>query len=215
VTVQLLATAGDRPDPGVVAEAATALRRGEVVGIPTDTVYGLAVDPSRAGAVDRLFAVKERPRDVVLPVLVGSVDQALALAGPPGPEAAALMAAWWPGPLTIVLTRRSGVELDLGGDGATIGVRCPAHAVARALAESVGPIATSSANLHGAPPATRAEALVAGLAGVALVVDAGPCEGRPSTVVDCTGGVTRLLRAGPISWPQITATLAGGDGHRT
>jgi L-threonylcarbamoyladenylate synthase len=185
VTAQLLVTAADDPDVAVLAEAAAALRAGEVVGIPTDTVYGLAVDPWRPGASARVFAIKNRPHHIVLPVLVAGEDQALGLAAGVGPE--------------------------------TIGLRCAAHAVPRALTALVGPLATTSANGHGQPPLTVASELAATLAGVALVIDTGACGGAPSTVVDCVDATPRLLRAGALSWPQILATLdlPGGDGPPT
>jgi L-threonylcarbamoyladenylate synthase len=217
VTAQLLVTAADDPDVAVLAEAAAALRAGEVVGIPTDTVYGLAVDPWRPGASARVFAIKNRPHHIVLPVLVAGEDQALGLAAGVGPAARRLMAAWWPGPLTIVVRRRPGLDIDLGADTETIGLRCAAHAVPRALTALVGPLATTSATGHGQPPLTVASELAATLAGVALVIDTGACGGAPSTVVDCVDATPRLLRAGALSWPQILATLdlPGGDGPPT
>jgi tRNA threonylcarbamoyl adenosine modification protein (Sua5/YciO/YrdC/YwlC family) len=213
VTAPVVATAASSPDPDVIAGAVTALRRGGVVGIPTDTVYGLAVDPWRPGATDRLFEVKGRPRGVALPVLVADPAQVSDLAGPIGPGPGRLMAAWWPGPLTIVLARRADLTADLGGDGTTVGVRCPAHAVARAIAEAAGPIATTSANRHGEPPATQALEVAHGLEGLALVVDAGVCGGEPSTVVDCTTDPPRVLRRGPIPWERLASTLQGSDGR--
>jgi L-threonylcarbamoyladenylate synthase len=217
VTTRLLATAADDPEGAVVAEAAAALEAGEVVGIPTDTVYGLAVDPWRPGASARVFAIKHRPRHIVLPVLVGGEDQALGLATAVGAAARRLMAAWWPGPLTIVVRRRPGLGIDLGAETETIGLRCAAHAVPRALTALVGPLATTSANEHGQPPVTAASQLAATLSGVALVIDTGDCVGAPSTVVDCTHDAPRLLRAGAVSWPQILATLdlPGGAGPPT
>ncbi|MGH9130580.1 MAG: L-threonylcarbamoyladenylate synthase [Acidimicrobiales bacterium] len=200
---RLVDASGDPPCPQALEQAASALRSGLVVGIPTDTVYGLAVDPSRSGAVDRLFALKARPGSVALPVLVADVDQARGLAVCT-PAAEALMAAWWPGGLTLVLASLPGLGLSLGGDGATIGLRCPAHPVPVALARMVGPIATTSANLHGSAPVETAEALSAQLGeGVAVILDAGPCTGPSSTVVDCTGPELRCLREGSIAWVRV------------
>ncbi|MGH9129103.1 MAG: L-threonylcarbamoyladenylate synthase [Acidimicrobiales bacterium] len=184
-------------------EAAQALRAGLVVGIPTDTVYGLAVDPSQPGATGRLFESKSRPASVALPVLVSGVDQALSLAVA-GPSAQGLMARWWPGALTVVLVRRPGIDLVLGGDEGTIGLRCPAHPVPLALAGVVGPLATTSANRHGGSPLETAQAVSAEI-GPAVVLDGGTCRGAPSTVVDCTGPVPRLLRQGRIPWAEVLA----------
>jgi L-threonylcarbamoyladenylate synthase len=187
--------------------AVEALRAGAVVGIPTDTVYGLAVDPSRAGAAGRIFAAKDRPRTVTLPVLVSGRDQAAALAADLSPVALALMARWWPGPLTLVVERRPGLGFDLGDEETSIGLRCPDHPVPVALATAVGPIATTSANRHGQPPVTTAAELERTLVGVAVVVDAGTCDATPSTVVDCRPATPALLRVGRIDWPAIEETI--------
>ncbi len=111
-------------------------------------MYGLAADPFRTGASDRLFAVKRRPRTVELPVLVADVEQALSLAIAVPAAALRLMERCWPGPLTIVLPRRPDLNADLGTDDATIGIRCPRHPVPLALCRAVGPLATTSANRH-------------------------------------------------------------------
>lgn len=196
-----------RPDPDVIERAVDALMAGEVVGVPTDTVYGIAADPSRPGATDRIFAVKDRPRDVALPVLVADVGQAEGLVAAPSEAASLLMARWWPGPLTVVMACRPGAAADLGGDMTTVGVRCPDHEVPRSLCRRVGPLATTSANRHGAAPVTSAAELAAGLPGVAVVVDAGVCDRPPSTVVDCSRGSARLLRPGAVPWADLVASL--------
>ena len=189
--------------------AAEAVRSGLVVGIPTDTVYGLAVDPFAPGATDRLFEAKHRPREVAVPVLVASVEQALELATAVPPVAKTLMDRYWPGPLTVVLPRRPGLAADLGDDDVTVGVRCPDHAVPLALCAKAGPLATTSANLHGEPTSETAEDVAAVFGGaVALVLDGGPARGLPSTVVDCTGQEPRLLREGRVPWADVL-TVAG------
>jgi tRNA threonylcarbamoyl adenosine modification protein (Sua5/YciO/YrdC/YwlC family) len=173
-------------------------------------VYGLAVDPFRPGATDRLFAAKRRPRGVPLPVLVADMDQALDLAGNVAGPAVVLMERFWPGPLTIVLERRDGLGADLGDEAATVGVRWPDHPVPQALCAAAGPLATTSANLHGqATPLTAAG--VADVFGetVPVVLDGGSCDGAPSTVVDCTGAELRLLREGRIPWDDVRAAAAG------
>jgi L-threonylcarbamoyladenylate synthase len=193
-------------DDAALQEATVLLRAGEVVAIPTDTVYGIAANPFCPGATKRLFAAKHRPRDVQVPVLVADADQALTLAVDAPEGAARLMERFWPGGLTIVLPRRPALEADLGEDDQTIGIRCPDHPAARRLCAEVGPLATTSANVHGGEtPATATE--VAALFGeeVPLVLDGGTCEGAPSTVVDCTGPEPRLLRDGRVPWPEVLA----------
>src|SRR5947208_1440444 len=179
---------GDPPPPTAVLQAVRALGQALPVGIPTDTVYGLAVDPFRPGATDRIFAAKRRPRDMSLPLLVTGVEQALSVAMAVPDLALELMEAYWPGPLTIVLPARPDLGADLGEDELTVGVRSPAHLVAQALCAAAGPLATTSANLHGEPPLTTAEAVAEAFgAAVPVVLDGGACTGSPSTVVDCTG----------------------------
>jgi tRNA threonylcarbamoyl adenosine modification protein (Sua5/YciO/YrdC/YwlC family) len=197
--------------PAVAMDAAVrALAAGDIVGIPTDTVYGLAADPFHTGASDRLFSVKRRPRTVELAVLVGGIDQALTLAVAVPDAARRLMERFWPGALTLVLPRRPDLNADLGADDATIGLRCADHPVPLTLCREVGPLATSSANRHGEPPATTAAELAAALGpAVELVLDAGRCDGVPSTVVDCTGLEPRLLRDGRVAWEDIRAVAVG------
>lgn len=182
----------------MLEDAVDALRRGEVVVIPTDTVYGVAVAASVPGATARLFEVKARPSDVALPVLVADEAQARDIVVV-STRAAALMAAHWPGGLTIVLPRRPGFDADLGGtDPTTVGVRVPDHDVPRRLAQQVGPLVTTSANLHGQPtPPTAAEVRAA--LGVDVVVDGGRCDGAPSTVVRVDGDSVVVLRQGSVT----------------
>ncbi len=179
--------------------------------MPTDTVYGLAADPFRAGATDRLFQLKRRPRTFELPVLVADLTQALTLATTVPAVAERLMERFWPGALTVVLPRRPDLNADLGSDDATIGLRCPNHPVPLALCRTVGPIATTSANRHGDAPVTTASELVATLgSSVEVVLDGGPCTGSPSTVVDCTGAEPHLLRQGRLPWDEVRAVALRG-----
>ena len=182
----------------MLEEAVAALLRGEVIVVPTDTVYGVAVAGSVPGATARLFEVKARPTDVALPVLVADVAQARTVVEV-SELAAYLMARHWPGGLTIVLPRAAGFDVDLGGtDGTTVGVRVPDHHVPRDLARRVGPLVTTSANLHGRPtPATAAE--VRAELGVEIVVDGGRCAGAPSTVVRVDGDEVVVLREGAVT----------------
>ena len=194
---------------GSLDAAVEALRQGLVVAIPTDTVYGVAVDPFVTGATERLFDAKRRPREVRLPVLVDSVAQAERLAEIDD-RARLLMARFWPGGLTIILPRLGGVDIALGnGAGAsTVGVRCPDHDVPRRLCVAVGPLATTSANLHGeATPPTADEVRALFAEAVAVVVDGGRCEGAPSTVVDCTGSRPKLVREGTVASADVLGVM--------
>lgn len=180
-----------------------------MVALPTDTVYGLAIDPTRPGAAGRVFRLKRRPRGVELPVLVADVDQALTLADAPAPWVRRLMERFWPGPLTLVVPRHPHLRFDLGEDRATIGLRCPDHPVPRALCRLSGPLAVTSANHHGEPPLQVAGDVVSVFGSeVAVVLDGGPCAGVPSTVVDGTGAAPRCLRPGALDWAEVAAALA-------
>jgi L-threonylcarbamoyladenylate synthase len=190
--------------------ARDALRHGLAVVLPTDTVYGVAVEPSRPGATARLFEVKQRPTDVALPMLAADPDQAFQLATDVPEVARRLAARFWPGGLTLVVARRPGLGLDLGGaDDVTIGIRVPDHQLVRRLASDVGPLATTSANLHGRPTPESAAEVAAELGdAVGLVLDGGGCAGLPSTVVACTGSGARVRRVGRIPSEAI-AEIAG------
>jgi L-threonylcarbamoyladenylate synthase len=191
-------------------DAVTALLAGEAIVLPTDTVYGVAVAAGVSGASERLFALKDRPAGVPVAVLVASFDQAAEVVElpPAGSSGERLLRRWWPGALTAVLSRRADVTWDLGGDGNTLGVRCPASELVQRLAAEVGPLATSSANRHGHPTAVTAAAAAAALVGaVAVVIDGGTLGGLPSTVVDLTGPEPVVLRAGAITAPDIAATI--------
>jgi L-threonylcarbamoyladenylate synthase len=192
--------------------AVEALGKGSVVAVPTDTVYGLAVLPSIPDAVDRLFLLKERPKDVALPMLVASWSDVEAVAGRLDTAARALAARFWPGRLTLVVPREPGFNADLGGPSAarrTVGVRWPEHPVIEYLCGKLGPLAVTSANLHGSPPAITASEVAVAFSAVgaevapAVILDGGRCDGLPSTVVECRGPATRCLREGAIPWGEI------------
>lgn len=201
----------------VVQRIAAALRDGGVVLLPTDTVYGLAARPGDPAATDRLFALKGRDADTPLAVLCADVAQALELAHPSiGAAVAVVGEQWWPGPLTLVVPRRPGLELHLGEPATTIGLRVPDHDVVRAVAAATGPIAATSANRHGEPtPSTAAEAADALGPGLALVVDAGPVAARASSVIDATTAPWTTLRDGPVSLVDVLAVAqAAVEGGR-
>ena len=196
--------------PGAdVDEVVGALLAGGAVILPTDTVYGVATATSVPGSTAALFRLKRRPVDVALPVLCADEAQARSLARELPPGADRLMAACWPGPLTLVVPRRAGLDLDLGGpDDETIGLRVPDAPTVRAIAASAGPLACTSANRHGEAPATTvAEAAAALGPGVAAVLDGGRCDGLPSTVLGWEGDEHRILRQGGLPAEQIDALL--------
>ena len=171
-----------------------ALRRGTVVVIPTDTVYGLAARADDADAMARLFALKGRDADKSIAVLVGDLGQARSLTT----LGLDLFAPFWPGPLTVVVPRAADAVLYIGSDDSTVGIRCPDDAFVRRLALEVGPIAASSANESGAPTRATAPEIAALFPSIAIVVDGGPRHGVPSTVIDATVDPPVLLRAGAL-----------------
>jgi L-threonylcarbamoyladenylate synthase len=197
---------------GAIEEAARRLRLGELLAIPTETVYGLAALPVEA-SLRRLVDAKRRSSEKGIQLLIDSLDQVRDLVQLT-PAAERLAARFWPGPLTLVLDQRAGADLPelLTGGRATVGVRLPDHDVPRRLARLVGPLAASSANLSGEPAATSAEQVLATLGGeVALVLDDGPVRGGvASTVVACTpdSAEPRILREGALSADEILAVLA-------
>jgi L-threonylcarbamoyladenylate synthase len=197
-------------DEAGLAAAVDALRSGGVVGLPTDTVYGIAVALDTPGGIERLFTVKDRPPDRAIMVLADSLEQVAAEVEIPA-QARVLAAACWPGGLTLVLPLRSGVALPpaLSAGTATLGVRVPDHAVPRTIARAIGPIPTTSANRHGEPPALDGAAVLRALGDrLDLVVDGGTARGGlSSTVVDCSAGPPTILRAGAIPAVALAAVL--------
>jgi L-threonylcarbamoyladenylate synthase len=198
------------PGDGEITHAADVLRNGGLVAFPTETVYGLGADASSPAAVRRLFAVKGRPRDH--PVIIHVASPAAArdwVAGLP-PAAAALAAACWPGPLTLVLRRSARVPDDVTGGLDTVGVRVPAEPTALALLESFGgAVAAPSANRFGRVSPTTADAVRADLGeDVDVVLDGGPCRvGVESTIVDCSGPERLILRVGGVPRERVEAIL--------
>jgi L-threonylcarbamoyladenylate synthase len=192
------------------AEAIAVLRAGGIVALPTDTVYGIAVDLSAPDGIERLFAAKRRPPDKAIMVLLAEVAQA-SEAGLMTPSATALAEAFWPGGLSLVVRQRPDVAWPsvLTADTATIGLRVPDHPSPRALARAVGPLPTTSANVSGLPEAADAAGIVAQLGdAVDLVLDGGAARGGPaSTVVDCSGERPVLIRAGAVPVEDVAAVL--------
>jgi L-threonylcarbamoyladenylate synthase len=195
--------------PGHVARAAEALAAGQLVGLPTETVYGLAADAGSDAAVRQIFAAKGRPADHPLIVHVASASAVAAFAGEMPAFARRLIDAFWPGPLTLILPRRPGVAAGAAGGHATLGLRCPAHPVAQALlaacaARGVHGLAAPSANRFGRVSPTTARHVAAEFGDDLLVLDGGPCAvGIESTIVDCTRGAPVLLRPGQLARADI------------
>jgi L-threonylcarbamoyladenylate synthase len=192
------------------AEAVALLRAGGVVAIPTDTVYGIAADMALPDAIERLFAVKRRPPEKAVAVLLADVEQAWTL-GVMTPHARLLGERFWPGGLTLVLPLRPDAVLPriLAAGLPTVGVRVPDHEAPRTLARFLGPLPTTSANVSGEPDMRDAGEIAERLGdALALVLDGGPIHGGPaSTVVDCTMDLPSILREGAIPAAEIAEAL--------
>jgi L-threonylcarbamoyladenylate synthase len=203
----------DGLDPAAIRQAAQALAAGALLGLPTETVYGLAADASSDAAVAKIFTAKGRPSDHPLIVHIapgggGGMGVAHFAADVPA-FAQVLMDAFWPGPLTLILPRRAGVGAAAAGGQDSIGLRCPAHPVAQAVLQAcaalgVAGLAAPSANQFGRVSPTTAAHVQSEFGADLLVLDGGPCTmGIESTIVDCTRGAPVLLRPGSIGRDQI------------
>ncbi|MEW2414054.1 L-threonylcarbamoyladenylate synthase [Streptomyces sp. NPDC046866] len=186
-------------------EAASAVRRGELVVLPTDTLYGIGADAFSAEAVGDLLAAKGRGRNMPTPVLIGSPNTLHGLVTDFSEQAWELVDAFWPGALTLVAKHQPSLAWDLGETRGTVAVRMPLHPVAIELLTEVGPMAVSSANLSGHPAPEDCDAARAMLGdSVSVYLDAGPTPGiQPSSIVDVTGKVPVLLRAGALTAEQL------------
>ncbi len=195
-----------------VSEAAALLVAGEVVAVPTDTVYGVAASVSSAAAVSRLFDLKDRPGDVALPMLAASLAQIQSAGIDLTADVRRLADAFWPGALTIVVAAPASLASRLGAHEATVGVRVPRDGALGELLELCGPLAVTSANLHGGPPcvsAAQVDEVFADREGLAGVIDGGERHARVSTVVDVTSSPWTVLREGAITTSAL-ADLAPG-----
>jgi L-threonylcarbamoyladenylate synthase len=193
----------------VIKQAAGVIRAGGLVAFPTETVYGLGADGLNESAVRRIFAAKGRPESKGLILHLSEPGQSEEVAEV-SPLARRLMAAFFPGPLTLVLPARPVVPAVTTGGGSTVAVRMPDHAVARALIAAAGrPIAAPSANLSGAPPPRTAAEVLTGLDGrFDLLLDAGPTPlGTPSTLLDLTQDPPQVLRQGAVSVEEVEKVL--------
>jgi len=194
-----------------VDKGISVLRRGGVVAFPTDTVYGLGASSRDFPAVERVYEVKQRPRDMPLPLLLGGISQISEVAGPVPPLAWRLAEKFLPGALTLVLLKSGSVLDVITAGGNTVAVRVPAHPVPLALIEGLGaPVLGTSANLSGQPSALEAGEVYSQFGdSIDLVIDGGRCPGGlESTIVDVTGEVPVVLREGAIAVSELE--LAGG-----
>ncbi|MEU7853604.1 L-threonylcarbamoyladenylate synthase [Nonomuraea sp. NPDC049141] len=192
-----------------LTEAASAVRRGELVVLPTDTVYGIGADAFTPAAITALLEAKGRGRDMPPPVLVGTVRAANALVDDLGPYGQDLIDAFWPGPLTLVCKANRALSWDLGDTKGTVALRMPLHPVALDLLKETGPMAVSSANRSGAPAAmTAAEAEEQLGDSVAVYLDGGKTtDNTPSTILDLTTAVPRMLRRGAIPVQKLRGII--------
>lgn len=196
-------------DPGTFASVVARLREGRPVVVPTDTVYGVA---ALVDGVEHLRDLKRRPTSRAIPLLVGGPGDLDDLAAEPSSAERALAEAFWPGPLTIVVVARPSRLRAMVSDDDTVGVRCPAASLVRSIAAEVGPLPTTSANLHGEPTPVDAAGVEAAFGDPELlVVDGGRLSGGASTVVRVLAGpnpAVEVLRDGPIDGARLKAVVA-------
>jgi len=192
-----------------LAPAAEHLRTGGIVAFPTDTFYGLAVDPRSAAAVRALFDLKGRPGDAALPVIAASIAQVDSCFGALDAASRRVADRFWPGALSLIQPAPVAFDAGVHAGQKTVAVRVPDHRVARLLADAFShPITATSANLSGAPPAQTPEHLAASIRAGALVIDGGPAPGGlPSTIVDARMSPPRLVRAGAVPWNRVLESL--------
>ena len=209
-TLVTLAVDRHAPAPDAVRRAAELLAQGRIVAYPTDTLYGLAVDPRRPDAVESLFRAKGRPAEMAVPLIAADAAQAARHAGPLTPLGRTLAGHFWPGPLTLVVDAAPALNRRILAGGRTVAVRVPNHAVARALARELGhPVTATSANRSGERPATTAAAALAAVGpDLACVLDAGQAETTsPSTIVDVRGAAPVLIRLGAVAWDRVLKSV--------
>jgi L-threonylcarbamoyladenylate synthase len=200
----------EAPQRDAILEAAKWIRLGRVVAIPTDTLYGLAVNPFDAAAVARLFEAKGRPAGRALPLIAADRDQIITQLGRLSPDSERLADQFWPGPLTILMRAPHAIVPAVTAGSGKVGVRVPAHDVARAICRAAGfPLTATSANVSGQPETADPGEVEHALGDVIdLLVDTGRTPGHvPSTIVDASEGAPQLLRAGAIPWERIQECL--------
>jgi L-threonylcarbamoyladenylate synthase len=196
-----------RPEEAALDEAARVVAAGGIVAVPTDTLYGLAVDPFSAAAVARVFEAKGRQAGQGLLLVAADLEQVVAHFGELPPCGVYLASTCWPGPLTLVIPRPAALPRETTGGRESVGVRVPAHAVARALCRvSNRPLTATSANLSGQPAPAEPDEVARVLGSrIDLLLDAGRTPGGPpSTIVDLTGTEPRLVRSGAVAWERVS-----------
>ncbi|MDY6845531.1 MAG: L-threonylcarbamoyladenylate synthase [Chloroflexota bacterium] len=195
-------------DPQAISKAVKTIKCGGTIAFPTDTVYGLAVDPFNSQALNRIYAIKERSIEKAIPVLIGDFQQIEMLVLEVIEPARKLADAFWPGPLTLILPKAADIPEELS-PYPTIGIRMPNHEFTLRLLQATGPLATTSANISGDSNPTTSEDVIKQIGGrIDLLIDGGKTPGAvPSTVIDLTGKPLKLLREGPISRTDLCALL--------
>ena len=212
MTAEILRIHPDEPEPALIERVAAALNAGQLVALPTDTFYGLAVDPVNLRAVDRIYELKERSRHKPLSLLISDVAEAYALARSCDGMFDRLAERFWPGPLTIIVKAGAKLPLRVTANTGNVALRVPEAAIPRAVSAKLGlPITATSANLHGLPECTSADSVREQLGGmIPMIVDGGPTlRAVATTIVDLTGdnGAWSILREGAIPTYEIALCL--------
>ena len=184
------------------------LSSGGVAVLPTDTVYGIFSLPTKKDAIQRIYTLKMRPESMPLPLLVSGTEQLPKVSSFQNQDLWALVGAFWPGPLTAILPNSSPSMSLIASEQNTIAVRCPDNDLVRRIANDLGPLAATSANIHGEDTPENATEIAAMLPNVDLIIDGGPLkDGLASTLVDLTQPVPQIIREGPITEKMIFDTL--------
>ncbi len=194
--------------PGVILRALEILDGGGLIAFPTDTVYGVGARAFNETAIARIYTVKERPSSKAIPILCGDIEDVPRVTSGIPRMARKLAVKFWPGPLTLVLSKHAILPKVVAATG-TVAVRIPDHPFVRKLLKEAGPMAVTSANVSNQPSPRSAQEVIAQLGGrIELVMDGGTTKGlSPSTIVDCTGEEPLILRAGPITLDEILNAL--------
>ena len=209
---EVLKVSAEAPEPHIIQYAASIIARGQVVGIPTDTFYGLAADPYNLAAVEMVYRIKGRPEQKALPVLVNSIEQAVGLVRDLPDSFLKLAQKFWPGPLTIVVDAVNKMPLKVTGNTGRIALRWSAGKVACALIEACGgPLTGTSANISGFPACSSGEQLIKQMGErVPLILDGGESKAAlASTIVDLRGENWRILREGVIAEKDVHGAVEG------
>lgn len=214
MSAELLRIHPDEPEPELIGRVVDCLDKGEIAALPTDTFYGLAVDPVNLRAVDRIYDLKSRARHKPLSLLIADVAQAYELARNIDGGFDRLAERFWPGPLTIIVKAGSKLPLRVTANTGNVALRVPETAICRAVVEKLGlPITATSANLRGMPECTYAGAVREQIGDrIPLIVDGGPtARSIPTTIVDLSGGANSwmILREGAIPTHEVALALQG------